>query len=91
MLEEVDLSGGYTVLMQLTGNLFNSQTHIEPVELMRLDESNFRLALNAIQIRRARCYVRLQPLQPKTLSVVQPIATQGIALLAAILQPHATS
>ncbi|HLI07058.1 MAG TPA: hypothetical protein VKV40_10875 [Ktedonobacteraceae bacterium] len=46
------LSGGYTVLLQLACNLFNGQMHLDPVELMRLDESNFILALTAIQIRR---------------------------------------
>lgn len=57
MLEEVDLSGGYTVLIKLAGNLFNSETHIDPVELMRLDESNFELALAALQLRRYSLFV----------------------------------
>lgn len=52
LLQEVDFSGGYQVLLQLACNLFNSQMHLDPVELMRLDESNFTLALVAIQIRR---------------------------------------
>lgn len=53
ILAEVDLSGGYSVLVQLAGNLFNEQQHIDPVEFMRLDESNFNVALAALQIRRA--------------------------------------
>jgi hypothetical protein len=53
MLAEIDLSGGYGVLVQLAGNLFNSEQHIDPVELMRLDDSNFKVALVALQVRRA--------------------------------------
>jgi hypothetical protein len=53
MLQEVDLSGGYSVLVQLAGNLFNSEQHLEPIELKRLDDNNFRVALTALQIRRA--------------------------------------
>ena len=57
MLEEVHLSGGYTVLVQLAGNLFNSQVHVDPIELMRLDEQNFMVALQAIQIRRGGYHI----------------------------------
>ena len=57
MLENIDLSSGYKTLVELAGNLFNSQTHTEPIELMGLDESNFRLALTALQIRRVRLRV----------------------------------
>jgi hypothetical protein len=53
MLEEVDLSGGSSVLVKLAGNLFNSEQHLDPVELMRLDDSNFQVALSALQVRRA--------------------------------------
>ncbi|MFL5626339.1 MAG: hypothetical protein ACJ788_12175 [Ktedonobacteraceae bacterium] len=53
ILEEVDLSGGYSVLVMLAGNLFNSQTHLDAIELMRLDDSNFTVALTALQVRRA--------------------------------------
>ena len=53
MLEEVDLSGGDRVLIQWAGNLFNSQTHVDPVELMRLDDRNFRVALTALLVRRS--------------------------------------
>lgn len=52
MLEEVDFSGGVSVLIRLAGNLFNGQTRVEPVEMLRLDESNFNIALNAIRLRR---------------------------------------
>lgn len=57
MLENVDLSGGFAVLVQLAGNLFNGQTHTEPIELMRLDETNFRVALTALEIRRAHLWL----------------------------------
>ena len=52
LLAEVDFSGAYTELIHLAGNLFNGQTACSPVELMRLDDRNFTLALNALQIRR---------------------------------------
>lgn len=52
LLEEEDFSGGYSVLILLAGNLFNNQVHIDPVELMRLDENNFQIALGAILLRR---------------------------------------
>jgi hypothetical protein len=52
LLQEVHFSGGYSVLVQLAGNLFNSQTRIDPVELMRLDDNNFKVALTSLQLRR---------------------------------------
>lgn len=52
MLKEVDLSSGYRVLVMLAGNLFNDMTHCDAIELMRLDASNFTLALTALQVRR---------------------------------------
>lgn len=52
LLQEVDFSGAYKVLIELAGNLFNGQTACSPVELMRLDARNFSLALAALQIRR---------------------------------------
>lgn len=52
LLAEVDFSGAYSQLIRLAGNLFNGQTACSPVELYRLDERNFRLAMNAFQIRR---------------------------------------
>lgn len=52
MRKEVDFSGGYGVLVQLAGNLFNGEEHIDPLELLRLDEGNFRVALTALKLRR---------------------------------------
>lgn len=52
LLKEVDLSGGYSVLVKWAGNLFNGHVHIDPVELMRLDNSNYKVALAALEIRR---------------------------------------
>jgi hypothetical protein len=53
MLQEVNLSGGYSVLVMLVGNLFNDMTRCDAVELMLLDDSNFIVALTALQVRRA--------------------------------------
>jgi len=53
MLQEVDFSGGYGVLVTLAGNLFNNGQHLDPLEFLRLDEGNFRVALNAIILRRS--------------------------------------
>ena len=52
LLTEVDFSGGYSVLIRLAGNLFNGQLHLDPLELYRLDSSNFTLAMTALWIRR---------------------------------------
>ena len=52
MLKEQDFSGGYSVLIMLASNLFNSNAHVDPIEFLRLDEENYKLALNAINIRR---------------------------------------
>lgn len=52
LLEEGNFSGGYSVLIALAGNLFNGNVHIDPLELMRLDENNFQLAISAIKLRR---------------------------------------
>lgn len=52
MLKEMDLSGGYGVLVSLAGNLFNAQTELTPIELMRLDDKHFTLALTALKLRR---------------------------------------
>src|SRR5437868_2538238 len=51
LLREADLSGGYSVLVMLAGNLFNDQTHCDAIELMRLDDDNFIVALNSLQVR----------------------------------------
>lgn len=53
LVRDVDLSGGYSVLVNLAGNLFNGGLHLDPLELLRLDEGNFKVALTAIQMRRA--------------------------------------
>lgn len=52
LLEEVDFSHGYVVLIQLAWHLFNGNIHIDPLEFLRLDHGNFQLALNALQMRR---------------------------------------
>jgi hypothetical protein len=52
MFEEVDFSGGYSVLIKLAANLFNDRTACSPVDLMKLDESNFKVAMTAFGIRR---------------------------------------
>lgn len=57
MLKEVDFSGGYSVLIKLAGNLFNNEQHLDPLELLRLDDSNFDLALDAIRLRRHSMHV----------------------------------
>lgn len=51
LLEEVHFSSGYTVLLQWACNLFNSYLHSDPIELLRLDEDHFKLALSALHIR----------------------------------------
>lgn len=52
MIEDQDWSGGYSVLIKWAGNLFNQEAHIDPIELLRLDEDNFELAISALKIRR---------------------------------------
>lgn len=52
ILEEVDFGGGYSVLIKLAGNLFNSLTLIDPIEFLRLDEGNFNVALSSLKVRR---------------------------------------
>ncbi len=58
MLQELDWSGGYQVLIKWAANLFNEHAaNINPVELMRLDENNFRVALSALVVRRYSLHV----------------------------------
>jgi hypothetical protein len=58
MLRDLDWSGGYRVLIKWAANLFNEQAaHIDPVQLMRLDERNFAIALSALRIRRDGLYI----------------------------------
>lgn len=52
MLAEVDFSGGYARLVQLAWHLFNEGCQLPPIELLHLDDANFRLALEAIRMRR---------------------------------------
>ncbi len=52
VLQKGHFSGGYTVLIQFAGNLFNGRVHLDPVELFRLDDNNFQVALTAFQLRR---------------------------------------
>jgi hypothetical protein len=52
MLSEQGWSGGMSVMINLAGNLFNNELHINPVELIQLDEGNYRIALTAISLRR---------------------------------------
>jgi hypothetical protein len=52
MLEEVHFSSGYRTLILLAGNLFNGNQHLDPLEFMRLDEANFKVAVTALTLRR---------------------------------------
>jgi hypothetical protein len=53
LLAEADWSEGYLILVKWAANLFNEfAAHIDPVQLMRLDEGNFAVALTALVIRR---------------------------------------
>jgi hypothetical protein len=61
ILKKVHLSSGESVLIKLAGNLFNGNEHIDPLELLRLDETNFTIAMTALKLRRDG----LQELQPQ--------------------------
>ncbi|MGH2505875.1 MAG: hypothetical protein ACRDHZ_00410 [Ktedonobacteraceae bacterium] len=52
MLEEVNFSGGYNRLIKLAWHLFNERGQLLPIELLHLDDANFRMALEAMKIRR---------------------------------------
>lgn len=52
LLREIDFSAAYSVLIDLAWNLFNGGHHADPIEFLRLDEQNFRLAIAAIHLRR---------------------------------------
>jgi hypothetical protein len=58
MLDELPLSSGEAVLLQIAGNLFNDSLSVNPIELLRLDERNFNLALSAIKMRRYGLYLK---------------------------------
>ena len=58
MLEEVDFSGGYSALIRLAGNLFNDNIQLHVVDIpTKLDESNFKVALTALKLRRYSSHV----------------------------------
>lgn len=57
----LDFSGGYSVLIKLAGHLFNGLQRVEPLDLLRLDDGNFAIALEAMRIRRVG--LRVQDLQ----------------------------
>ena len=52
LLEDVDFSGGYCVLIELAGNLFNGQRQVDPLEFLRLDHGNFSVAITSLLLRR---------------------------------------
>ena len=52
MLSEIDFSSGYIRLINLAWNLFNEHVKVNVVDLMGLDERNFNVAIQAIQLRR---------------------------------------
>ena len=64
LLEDVDFSSGYAVLIHLAGNLFNESLHIDPIQFLQLDPANFIVALTAIQVRRNPSLV-MQESMPK--------------------------
>lgn len=57
MLEDVDFLHGYEVLVRLAANLFNGNMHCDAIELMRLDDRNFMIAVTALQLRRVSLHV----------------------------------
>ncbi len=57
MLEGGAFGGGHSVLIQLAGNLFNGEEHIDPLEFLRLDDGNFQVALTAIIVRRSSIHI----------------------------------
>lgn len=57
MLEETHFSSGPWVLVNWACNLFNGYLHIDPLELMRLDEGNFETALTSLKVRRYGAYI----------------------------------
>ena len=52
LLEDIDFSGGYCVLIELAGNLFNGHRHVDPLEFLRLDGGNFSVAITSLLLRR---------------------------------------
>lgn len=68
LLKNVHLSGGYTVLVEFAANLFGHDIHIDPVELMRLDENNYIIARTALDF---RYYGAIHAIQLGDLEVTQ--------------------
>lgn len=61
MLKEVDFSTGYRSLINLAWNLFNEGVQVNVVNLTIVDGRNFKVALEAIKLRRES--VRLDDLK----------------------------
>lgn len=54
ILEKQDFSGGYNPLIRLASNLFNENYGVTPMELItKTDDERFRIALEAIVLRRS--------------------------------------
>lgn len=56
MLEKEDFSSSYNRLVRLACNLFNGYMHIDPLDLIGLDEDNFKLAIAAIELRQYKTH-----------------------------------
>jgi len=53
ILKKVPMSTGEAALVKLAGNLFNGiAAHVDPLELIPLDETNFTIVLTALKLRR---------------------------------------
>jgi hypothetical protein len=52
MLKNVYFGSGHTVLVTLACNLFNEQMHIDPIQFLKLDDENFKVALTSLMLRR---------------------------------------
>jgi hypothetical protein len=57
IIENVDLSGGESVLVKWAGSLFGQDIHIDPIELMRLDQHGFDAAIESLKLRRYGAYL----------------------------------
>lgn len=56
ILENNDFSSGYSRLVKLAGNLFNGHVPISPLDLIGLDDENFKVAIAAIELRQYKTY-----------------------------------
>lgn len=52
MFVEQDFSSGLSILAKLAAHLFNSNEVVQPLNIISLDEQNFKLALNSMILRR---------------------------------------